>query len=216
MLGLITGLGTFFQTFLFNIAGVRLTSRLRQKTFKAIVSQEMAWYDDSKNAVGALCARLSGDCASVQGATGTRIGSLLQAASTICIGVGVSFYYSWNLTLVSVVAIPVVLGSIILESRYMESSGLKEKQSLESAIKMAVEAISNIRTVASLGQEPHVLERYTVETLKVDAACKKKTKLRGTVFALGQIMPFMGYGLALFYGGKLVSEGELEYKVVIK
>ncbi|XP_055625929.1 multidrug resistance protein homolog 49 [Toxorhynchites rutilus septentrionalis] len=216
ILGLVTGLGTFFQTFLFNIAGVRLTSRLRQKTFKAIVSQEMAWYDESKNAVGALCARLSGDCASVQGATGTRIGSLLQAASTICIGVGISFYYSWNLTLVSVVAIPVVLGSIILESRYMESSGLKEKQSLESAIKLAVEAISNIRTVASLGQEPHVLERYTKETLKVDAACKKKTKLRGTVFALGQIMPFMGYGLALFYGGKLVSEDQVEYKNVIK
>lgn len=216
VLGLVTGLGTFFQTYLFNIAGVRLTSRLRQKTFKAIINQEMAWFDESNNAVGALCARLSGDCASVQGATGTRIGSLLQAASTICIGVGISFYYSWNLTLVSVVAIPIVLGSIMLESWYTESSGLKEKQSLESAIKLAVEAISNIRTVASLGQEPYVLERYYKEIAKVDEACKKKSRLRGVVFALGQIMPFMGYGLALFYGGKLVSEAELEYKDVIK
>ncbi|XP_058456656.1 multidrug resistance protein homolog 49 [Malaya genurostris] len=216
LLGVITGIGTFFQTFLFNVAGVRLTARLRQKTFKAIISQEMAWFDESNNAVGALCARLSGDCASVQGATGTRIGSLLQAASTICIGVGIALYYSWNLTLVSVVAIPIVLGSILLESRYMESSALKEKQALESAIKLAVEAISNIRTVASLGQEPYVLERYNTEIVKVDAACKKKTRLRGTVFALGQIMPFMGYGLALFYGGKLVSEAQLQYKDVIK
>lgn len=98
----------------------------------------------------------------------------------------------------------------------MESSGLKEKQSLEGAIKLAVEAISNIRTVASLGQEPHVLERYYKEMAKVDVACRKKTRLRGTVFALGQIMPFMGYGLALFYGGKLVSEKDLDYKDVIK
>ncbi|XP_052872873.1 multidrug resistance protein homolog 49 isoform X1 [Anopheles cruzii] len=216
MLGLITGLGTFFQTYLFNIAGVRLTSRLRQKSFKAIVSQEMAWFDESRNAVGALCARLSGDCASIQGATGTRIGSLLQAASTICIGVGISFFYSWNLTLVSIVAIPVTLASITLESRYMESSGLKEKQSTEGATKLAVEAISNIRTVASLGQEKYVLERYAQETVKIDHACRKKTRLRGTVFALGQVMPFAGYGLALFYGGKLVSEKELEYKDVIK
>ncbi|XP_055605924.1 multidrug resistance protein homolog 49 [Uranotaenia lowii] len=216
ILGLVTGLGTFLQTYLFNIAGVRLTTRLRQKTFRAIINQEMAWFDDSNNGVGALCARLSGDCASVQGATGTRIGSLLQAASTICIGIGVSFYYSWNLTLVSIFAIPVVLGSIIIESHYMESSGLKEKQSLESAIKMAVEAISNIRTVASLGQEPHVLERYRKETDNVDQACRKKTRLRGVVFALGQVMPFSGYGLALYYGGKLVSEGSLHYKDVIK
>uniref|UniRef100_A0A182FDS3 ABC-type xenobiotic transporter n=1 Tax=Anopheles albimanus TaxID=7167 RepID=A0A182FDS3_ANOAL len=216
LLGLITGLGTFFQTYLFNIAGVRLTSRLRQKSFKAIISQEMAWFDESRNAVGALCARLSGDCASVQGATGTRIGSLLQAASTICIGVGISFFYSWNLTLVSIVAIPVTLASITLESRYMESSGLKEKQSQEGATRLAVEAISNIRTVASLGQERHVLDRYSKETVKIDEACRKKTRLRGTVFALGQVMPFAGYGLALFYGGKLVSEKELEYKDVIK
>ncbi|XP_053662554.1 multidrug resistance protein homolog 49 [Anopheles marshallii] len=215
-LGLITGLGTFFQTYLFNIAGVRLTSRLRQKSFKAIVTQEMAWFDESRNAVGALCARLSGDCASVQGATGTRIGSLLQAASTICIGVGISFFYSWNLTLVSIVAIPVTLASITLESRYTQMSSLKEKQSLEGATKLAVEAISNIRTVASLGQEKHVLQRYGQETVKIDDACRRKTRLRGTVFALGQVMPFAGYGLALFYGGKLVSEKELEYKDVIK
>uniref|UniRef100_A0A182J704 ABC-type xenobiotic transporter n=1 Tax=Anopheles atroparvus TaxID=41427 RepID=A0A182J704_ANOAO len=216
VLGLVTGLGTFLQTYLFNIAGVRLTSRLRQKSFKAIVSQEMAWFDESRNAVGALCARLSGDCASVQGATGTRIGSLLQAASTICIGVGISFFYSWNLTLVSIVAIPVTLASITLESRYTQKSGMKEKQSLEGATKLAVEAISNIRTVASLGQEKHVLERYSTETIKIDDACRRKTRLRGTVFALGQVMPFAGYGLALFYGGKLVSEKELEYKDVIK
>ncbi|XP_053673190.1 multidrug resistance protein homolog 49 isoform X2 [Anopheles nili] len=216
VLGLITGLGTFFQTYLFNIAGVRLTSRLRQKSFKAIVSQEMAWFDEGRNAVGALCARLSGDCASVQGATGTRIGSLLQAASTICIGVGISFFYSWNLTLVSIIAIPVTLVSITLESRYTQMSGLKEKQSLEGATKLAVEAISNIRTVASLGQETHVLQRYSNETVKIDEACRQKTRLRGTVFALGQVMPFAGYGLALFYGGKLVSDKELEYKDVIK
>nr|XP_040221248.2 multidrug resistance protein homolog 49 [Anopheles coluzzii]XP_040221249.2 multidrug resistance protein homolog 49 [Anopheles coluzzii] len=216
VLGLITGVGTFFQTYLFNIAGVRLTSRLRQKSFKAIVSQDMAWFDESRNAVGALCARLSGDCASVQGATGTRIGSLLQAASTICIGVGISFFYSWNLTLVSIVAIPVTLASITLESRYSQTSSLKEKQSQEGATKLAVEAISNIRTVASLGQEKHVLQRYGEETVKIDDACRRKTRLRGTVFALGQVMPFAGYGLALFYGGKLVSEKELEYKDVIK
>lgn len=63
MLGVLTGFGTFIQTFMFNNAGVRLTSRLRIDTFTAMLGQEMAWFDDGKNAVGALCARLAGDCA---------------------------------------------------------------------------------------------------------------------------------------------------------
>lgn len=50
-----------------NIAGSRLTTRLRKMTFKAILSQEMGYFDDQDNSVGALSARLSGDCAGVQG-----------------------------------------------------------------------------------------------------------------------------------------------------
>lgn len=76
----------------------------------------------------------------------------------------------------------------------METSSLKEKESMENASKLAIEAISNIRTVASLCQEPHVVNRYTVEIEKADKFCYKKTRLRGIVFGLGQTMPLMCYG----------------------
>lgn len=67
VLGIATGVGTFMQTFMFNYAGVRLTSRLRIMTFKSMMSQEMGWFDAPKNGVGALCARLASDCSGVQG-----------------------------------------------------------------------------------------------------------------------------------------------------
>lgn len=71
---------------------------------------------------------------------------------------------------------------------------------METATKLAVEAISNIRTVASLGQEAHILERYTVEMEKVEVYCKKKSRLRGVIFGLGQTVPLMGYGEFNFGG----------------
>ena len=52
---------------LFSLAGVRLTERLRIAAFNAMLRQEVSWFDNEKNAVGILCARLSGDAASVQG-----------------------------------------------------------------------------------------------------------------------------------------------------
>ena len=51
----------------FGLAGVRLTERLRVAAFKAMLNQEIGWFDDEKNGVGTLCAKLSGDAASVQG-----------------------------------------------------------------------------------------------------------------------------------------------------
>lgn len=215
-LGVMTGIATFVQTYMFNLAGVRLTSRLRTMTFNAMMKQEMGWFDLSNNAIGALCARLSGDCASVQGATGSRIGSLLQAGSVIFIGIGISFYYSWKMTLVAAISIPLVLASIVMEARLVEKSNLKEKEAMENATKLAVEAISNIKTIASLGQERHVLNRYTTEIENVDSFCQKKSRFRGFVFGLGQTVPLMGYGVSLWYGGLLIARKEMHYEDVIK
>ncbi|CAO1320937.1 unnamed protein product [Diamesa hyperborea] len=215
-LGVMTGIATFVQTYMFNLAGVRLTSRLRTMTFDAMMKQEMGWFDLSNNAIGALCARLSGDCASVQGATGSRIGSILQAGSVIFIGIGISFYYSWKMTLVAAISIPLVLASIVMEARLVQKSNLKEKEAMENATKLAVEAISNIKTVASLGQERHVLNRYTAEIEHVDSFCQKKSRFRGFVFGLGQTVPLMGYGVSLWYGGLLIARKEMHYEDVIK
>ena len=55
------------QTHLFSLAGVHLTARLRVAAFSAMLRQEVGWFDDERNSVGTLCARLSGDAASVQG-----------------------------------------------------------------------------------------------------------------------------------------------------
>ncbi|XP_036342463.1 multidrug resistance protein homolog 49-like, partial [Rhagoletis pomonella] len=74
VIGIIAGIGSLLQTYMFSTAGVKMTSRLRQDAFKAIIGQEVGYFDDDRNSVGALCARLAGDCSNVQGATGSRIG----------------------------------------------------------------------------------------------------------------------------------------------
>lgn len=52
---------------MFSIAGEKLTMRLRSEMFKSMLRQEMGWYDRKDNGVGALCAKLSGEAAHVQG-----------------------------------------------------------------------------------------------------------------------------------------------------
>lgn len=98
----------------------------------------------------------------------------------------------------------------------MSMSDLEEKRAMEGGCQMASEAISHIRTVASLGQEQHVIKRFIEEMEKAELACRTKIRYRGLVFSLGQAMPFFGYALCLGYGGTLVADGQLPYKNVIK
>ncbi|XP_012529625.2 multidrug resistance protein homolog 49 isoform X2 [Monomorium pharaonis] len=216
VVGVLTGLGTFLQMHMFGLSGVRMTTRIRKMAFTAMLKQDMGWYDDDANSVGALCARLSSDAAAVQGATGTRVGSMLQAFSTLVIGIGISMYYTWKMTLVSVVSIPLVLVSVFFEARVMGGQGMQEKKKMESATRVAVEAITHIRTVASLNREEAFYQRYCKELDLVAQATKVKNRLRGLVYSCGQTVPMFGYAISLYYGGYLVAREGLSYEKVIK
>nr|CAD7445469.1 unnamed protein product [Timema bartmani] len=216
VIGIVAGLGTFLQMYMFGKAGVRLTTRLRVATMRAMLKQEMGWFDEDRNRVGILCARLSGDASSVQGATGTRIGTILQSASTMVIGTILGLYYSWKLALVSLVTVPLVLGGIYGESKIIHSGGLHEKEALECATKIAVEAIANLRTVASLGAECLFIRLYEEQLRVAKASSQMKTKIRGLVFALGTSAPFFAYALTLYYGGVLTITEGLPYENIIK
>lgn len=216
IVGIITGVGTFLHMHMFGLAGVRMTTRIRKMVFSAMLKQDMGWYDEDKNSVGALCARLSTDAAAIQGATGTRVGSMLQAFSTLVIGISISLYFTWKMTLVAVVSIPLVLGAVFFEARVMGGQGMQEKKKMESATRVAVEAITNIRTVASLNKEELFFRRYCEELDLVAKAVRIRNRLRGIVYSCGQTVPMFGYAISLYYGGYLVAREGLSYEKVIK
>ncbi|XP_016941168.4 multidrug resistance protein homolog 49 isoform X1 [Drosophila suzukii] len=215
-IGLMAGLGNMLQTYMFTTAGVKMTTRLRKRAFGTIVGQDIAYFDDERNSVGALCSRLASDCSNVQGATGARVGTMLQAMSTLVVGMVVGFVFSWQQTLLTLVSLPLLCLSIYLEGRFIMKSAQEAKASIEEASQVAVEAITNIRTVNGLCLERQVLEQYVQQIDRVDVACKRKVRFRGLVFALGQAAPYLAYGISLYYGGILVSEGRIDYADIIK
>lgn len=201
---------------MYNISGVYLTTRVRSILFQSIIKQEIGWFDKEENSVGALCTKLSTDAASMQGAIGYPVGGIFQSISTLIFGLSVAFYYCWKQTLVCMCSIPFVLGSIFFEARFMSIAAAVEKTELEIATQIAMEGVSNVRTVASLRQENQLVSRYSSAILKVETTIRKKTIFRGLVFSIGQSIPFLAYAFALYYGGYLVVDEDIPYEDIIK
>lgn len=214
-LGIMAGGASFLQMFLLSKSGVSLTDKLRKNCFKAILTQEMGWFDVPENSLGSLTVRLSGDCANVQAATGSRVGILIQSFSMLGVGFMASLYFSWRLTLAVVVSVPLVLMTRIVEARYTEESLAAEQDAIQRASNIAVEGISNIRTVLGLCLENYVLEKYNSDIDEVEKMCKKKSRFRGLIFAIGFTVPSLIYGPAFYYGVTLVIQG-LHYQNIIK
>ncbi|OTF72759.1 hypothetical protein BLA29_004063, partial [Euroglyphus maynei] len=82
-MGIISGILQFLQQYLYGISSENLTYRMRNDVFRAILSQEVAWFDQPENTTGALCARLSNDTSAIQGATGSRLSVMAQTVSIL-------------------------------------------------------------------------------------------------------------------------------------
>ena len=164
---------------MFGISGENLTKRLRSKGFKAMLSQDMAWFDDPKNNVGALCTRLSTEAAAVQGATGARLGYVLQTVGNLGLGLIIAFIYGWALTLVILGFMPLLIVAGWFQTKRLTGFSQKDKEILEEAgkvysslgklkhqnfilfsLKITNEAISNIRTVSILNREKKFVDEY--------------------------------------------------------
>ncbi len=125
-----------FQIVAFSIAGENLTSRMRSLTFKAMLRQEIGWFDEERNSSGALTTRLADDAAKIQGATGTRLGTLLETTIGMLMAIIIAFVYSWVMTLLILGVVPFVFISGALEVKALAGHAAANKKSLEKSGKV--------------------------------------------------------------------------------
>ncbi|KAJ8919087.1 hypothetical protein NQ315_012072 [Exocentrus adspersus] len=213
--GVVSGINTFLQMFMFGIAGEKLTKRIRSQMFQAMLQQEIGYFDRKANGVGALCARLSGDAASVQGATGQRIGTILQSIATLVLAVTLSMYYEWRLGLLAMAFTPLILIATFFERRNTSNLNDSRNESLQKSVKIAVEGVGNVRTVASLGCEETFHQMYMTELSQYHKKNLLSTHWRSAVFGLSRSLMFFAYAACMYYGGFLIRDG-LSYENVFK
>jgi ATP-binding cassette subfamily B (MDR/TAP) protein 1 len=173
------------------------------------MKQEIAFFDLEHNATGAISSRLLIHASNLNELLGINSGLILINIVTVVSVSVLGIAYGWKLGLVCVFgALPPLLLSgyfrIRLEYKLEEDTSAR----FASSAAIASEAISAIRTVASLTLENKMLQIYRERlTIVADQSVKALTF---TMFwyALTQSINFLAMALGFWYGGKLISTGE--------
>jgi ATP-binding cassette subfamily B (MDR/TAP) protein 1 len=205
IIALISTLAIGMQNFLFASAAATLTSKLRSLTFRAILRQDIEFFDKEENSTGSLTANLSENPQKVNGLAGVTLGALVQSVSTLIAGSIIGLSFVWKLALVGIACSPLLVSTGYIRLRVVVLKDQANKKAHEHSAQLACEAAGSIRTVAALTREDDCCEQYS-KSLEVPLKNSNTSAIwSNLLFAFSQSMVFFVIGLVFWYGSRLVS-----------
>ncbi|XP_020260798.1 ABC transporter B family member 2-like isoform X2 [Asparagus officinalis] len=200
----------------FGIMGERLTLRVREKMFEAMLRNEIGWFDETSNNSAILSSRLETDATLLKTIAVDRSTILLQNIGMMVTSFIIAFIINWRITLVVLATFPLMVSGHIAEKLFMKGFGGNLSKTYLKANMLAAEAVSNIRTVAAFCSEEKIIDLYSRELEAPSKQSFRRGQAAGIFYGVSQCFLFSSYALALWYGSVLMGKGLSSFSSVMK
>jgi ATP-binding cassette subfamily B protein len=204
------GFGALFgaiRAWLFTVSGERIVASLRTELYRAIISQEVAFFDERRT--GELTNRLASDTTVLQNTVTVNVSMLLRFTIMTIGAIGFLLYTSWRLTLLTLAVVPVVAISAGIFGRKMRAISRDFQDALAESTVVAEETIAGVRTVRAFAREDQEIARYHAA---VEASFQIARRRASIIAMLRGFIGFGGYGaiaVVLWFGGNMLVDGSI-------
>ncbi|KAF2741485.1 multidrug resistance protein 2 [Polyplosphaeria fusca] len=180
----------------------------RDRIFKALLEKDQEWYDTREHGIAAYLPAIRMHIRDLQLSTSVPLGECFQALVFGLGSLGVSFYFSWNLTLVIICAVPLVYVLMVVLSGRLSKRTYEQAAKLQEALKYVTNAVTSIETVKCCGGERFELQRYTEIIAKAGYLYGCQANLRSIQLGFMQFITFSIFVQGFWYGSYLVNAGK--------
>lgn len=192
-----------------NIISQTVTHKYRKEMLENVLAQDMDFFDLPENTSGALTSNLTAYPSSLQELISANILLIVIVCVNLISSSVLAIAYGWKLGLVIVCGgLPVLVAAgfwrIRMENR---TEGMNTKAFAESA-GLASEAVTSIRTVASLALEREVINEYSDMLSRIVQRSLRPLLISIFWYSLSQSVEFLVMALGFWYGSRLLSTGE--------
>ncbi|KAM3912291.1 antigen peptide transporter 2-like [Leptodactylus fuscus] len=185
----------------------RLTRRLRIFLFRALVKQDIAFFETTKT--GDLLSRLTSDTTVVSQSIARNVNITLRTLVK-CIGhYAFMISLSWRLTLLTGLIIPFISFTQSLYNKYHQDLVRKVQDSIASSSDIAKEIVESAKTVQSFAAEDEEVQRYEDALKKTHELQTRRDMVRAVHLLAIRVINLFGQVLMLWFGHTLIQRGEI-------
>ncbi|KAI6024287.1 P-loop containing nucleoside triphosphate hydrolase protein [Pisolithus marmoratus] len=209
IVAIVSSVAITIQYYVLTLAASDLTTKLRTLSFRAILCQDIQFFDRAENSAGALTSRVNDDPQEIEGLAGVSLGVIIQGVTSLIGGFTISLAYAWKPALVGLAGVPLVFTAGFIRLCVVVFKDQQNMVAHGDSAKLACEATSAIRTVASLTREDDCLKLYSNSLEEPLRNTSRSAIWSNLVYAFSQSCIAWVIALVFWYGSGLVASLEV-------
>lgn len=153
----------FISRYITQKLSIRVSRDLRNEYFEHIQKLSLGFYHDYK--IGSLSSRVAGDAHQIAKSLYTMIENYLHAPFTILSTFCVCLFFSWKLSLVVFLGLPLVLLPMTLINRKVKKITRQLQKRQESFSTVLIDFLSGIKTIKIFAMEQFAANKYKQQNM---------------------------------------------------
>jgi subfamily B ATP-binding cassette protein MsbA len=199
------GFFNFSYNYLLNKVGQSIIKNFRAMFYSHVQFLPLSFFQ--KTPTGELISRVLYDITLIQGTVSTVLVGVLKDAFQVIFLIGLAFYHDWQLTLLTLVFLPLVALPIVYFGRKHRKYSHEQQQTSAEVSSVLFETISGNRIVKAFCMEEHEISRFQETIEKLFSITMKDVKISSISRPLMELMGGIGIALVMLYGGIKVING---------
>lgn len=198
----------YVSKFTLRMIGIRISAAIRMEYLASLFAQTIHVLDTMPP--GAAAGTITSAANTLQIGISEKLGTFVEYLSTIIAAIVIAFFYSWNLTLVTISCVVFIGLAVAIFLPFILKGTERHTKAETQAGAVATESFTAIRMIYACGAQSKMVERYNNYVKEAKKHGLSTVPFMATQFSLIFFGFYSGFALCFWYGTRAYAEGSVD------
>lgn len=198
---------TFINNYLMSSIGAKIVRKVRDRAYEKLLRLPMSFYHRDNS--GNIISKVLNDVEILRTTVSFTIKDFFVEGLTVIVLAGVAFYRRWDLSLLSLIVLPLIIYAIATLGKRLKEIGMKTRLKIARITTLLHETLSGIKVIRAFTMENDMIRRHKDALQEHYRNVMREVRTTELSHALTETISGLGVAIIIFYGGYLVVNDKI-------